>query len=107
MNYMDLGQRIREERQKLNLTQEKLSEAINVSSAYIGQIERGERCPTLETLIKLSNCLGASIDYLLRESIEPSSTNLSNLWVQLTQELSNDEKEMIIEMVKVIKNHRK
>lgn len=107
MNYMDLGQRIREERQKLNLTQEKLSEAINVSSAYIGQIERGERCPTLETLIKLSNCLGVSIDYLLRESIEPSSTNLSNLWVQLTQELSHDEKEMIIEMVKVIKNHRK
>lgn len=107
MNYMDLGQRIREERQKLNLTQEKLSEAINVSSAYIGQIERGERCPTLETLIKLSNSLGVSIDYLLRESIEPSSTNLSNLWVQLTQELSNDEKEMIIEMVKVIKNHRK
>ena len=46
MNYIDLGRRIREERQKLNLTQEKLSESINVSTTYIGQIERGERGPT-------------------------------------------------------------
>lgn len=107
MNYIDLGRRIREERQKLNLTQEKLSEAINVSTAYVGQIERGERCPTLDTLIKLSNRLGVSIDYLLHESIDPSSTTLSNLWVQMTQELSTEEQEMIIEMVKVIKNHRK
>lgn len=107
MNYIDLGRRIREERQKLNLTQEKLSEAVNVSTTYIGQIERGERCPTLETLLRISNSLGVSIDYLLHESINPSSTTLSNLWVQMTHELSDSEKEMIIELVKVIKNHRK
>ena len=69
MNYTDLGRRIREERQKLNLTQEKLAEAINVSTAYIGQIERGRRCPTLDTLICIANTLGVSIDYLLRESL--------------------------------------
>lgn len=38
-----LGRRIREERLKLNLTQEKLAEDVNLSMAYIGQIERGER----------------------------------------------------------------
>lgn len=107
MNYIDLGRRIREERQRLNLTQEKLSETINVSTTYIGQIERGERCPTLETLIKISNSLGVSIDYLLHDSVISSSTTLMNLWIQLTQDLSDNEMEMIIELIKVIKNHRK
>lgn len=106
MNYIDLGRRIREERQKLNLTQEKLSESINVSTTYIGQIERGERCPTLDTLIRISNSLGVSIDYLLQESVTPSSTVLMNLWVQLTRDLSDNEMKMIIELVNVIKNHR-
>ncbi len=107
MDYNDLGRRIREERLKLNLTQEKLSETIDVSTTYIGQIERGERCPTLETLIKISNSLGASIDYLLHDSVTSSSTTLMNLWVQLTQDLSDNEMEMIIEIIKAIKNHRK
>ena len=43
-----LGRRIREERLKLNLTQEKLAEDVNLSMAYIGQIERGERSLTLD-----------------------------------------------------------
>ena len=107
MNYTDLGRRIREERQKLNLTQENLAEAINVSTAYIGQIERGRRCPTLDTLICIANTLGVSIDYLLRESLTPTSPALMNLWVQLTRDLSEQEKEMVIELVKVVKNYRK
>lgn len=107
MNYIDLGRRIREERLKLNLTQEKLSEAINVSTTYIGQIERGERCPTLDTLIKISNSLGVSIDYLLHESMESSATATTKLWLQLTHDLSEEEKEMVVDLVRVIKNHRK
>lgn len=107
MSEINLGQRIREERQKLNLTQEKLSETINVTTTYIGQIERGERRPTLDTLIKISNALGVSIDYLLQESITPASDNLMNLWIQLTHDLSDDEKGMIIDLIKVIKSHKK
>lgn len=107
MSEINLGQRIREERQKLNLTQEKLAETINVTTTYIGQIERGERRPTLDTLINISNALGVSIDYLLQESITPASDNLMNLWIQLTHDLSDDEKEMIIDLIKVIKSHKK
>ena len=42
MEQKTLGRRIREERLKLNLTQEKLAEDVDLSMAYIGQIERGE-----------------------------------------------------------------
>ncbi|HJB82598.1 MAG TPA: helix-turn-helix domain-containing protein [Candidatus Mediterraneibacter intestinavium] len=57
MKYTDFGRRIREERRKLGLTQEKLAEDVNLSTAYIGQIERGERSPTLENIITIANRL--------------------------------------------------
>lgn len=58
MDYTRLGKRIKEERLRLNLTQEKLSEKVGISTAYLGQIERGERCITLDKLIPLANDLG-------------------------------------------------
>lgn len=42
MNYSASGKRVREERLRLNLTQEKLAEDVNISTAYLEQIERGE-----------------------------------------------------------------
>lgn len=62
-----LRNRIREERLKLGLTQEKLAEDIEISNSYMEQIERGERSLTLGTLVKVVNRLGALIDYLLTE----------------------------------------
>ena len=61
MEQQALGKRIREERLKLNLTQERLAEDVNLSTAYIGQIERGERSLTLENLVAVANRLGVTI----------------------------------------------
>lgn len=57
MNYELLGNRLKQERLKMNLTQEKLAEKVEVSHAYIGQIERGERSLTLDTLVTVSKLL--------------------------------------------------
>ena len=73
MEQQALGKRIREERLKLNLTQERLAEDVNLSTAYIGQIERGERSLTLENLAAVANRLGVTIDYLLSDSVVSDS----------------------------------
>lgn len=70
MDYTRLGKRIKEERLRLNLTQEKLSEKVGISTAYLGQIERGERCITLDKLIPLANYLGVTVDFLLTDYID-------------------------------------
>ena len=41
MDYKRLGERIREERRKLGLTQAQLAEAVDISDTYMGAIERG------------------------------------------------------------------
>lgn len=66
INLEEIGLRIRKEREKLGLTREKFAELIGLSPYYIGQIERGDRNMSLDTLIKISSSLNVSMDYLLR-----------------------------------------
>ena len=83
MDYRMLGKRIRKERLRLNLTQEQLSEDIEISTAYLGQIERGERSLTLDKLVKLANRLGVTVDYLLSDSVSISPDNQTDRILQL------------------------
>ena len=50
-----LGKKIRRLRINNCLSQARLAEAVDVSTNYIGQIERGDRTPSLETTIALCN----------------------------------------------------
>lgn len=102
MDYSLLGKRIREERLRLNLTQEKLAEDINISTAYLGQIERGERQVTLDKLIPLSNRLGVTIDFLLTDYVAPSTDISLDVIYQLFADRTTTEKEMAINMLKLL-----
>jgi len=104
LDYSSLGKRIREERRKLDITQEQLAEDINISHPHIGQIERGESGTSLEVLINIANRLGVTVDYLLSDSIENDDEYLRSLWVRLVKNRSEKEQEMIISVVKTIVN---
>lgn len=73
MDYELLGKRIRDERLLLRLTIEQLAERVNKSSNYIGQIERNDGKPSLETVVDIANALGTTIDNLLTDSIKINS----------------------------------
>ena len=60
-----IGERIREIREGMDLTQNKFSEMIDISSVFLGQIERGERSLSIKTLSKIVKFTGASTDYIL------------------------------------------
>ncbi|QNB46509.1 helix-turn-helix domain-containing protein [Thermanaerosceptrum fracticalcis] len=65
INNKAIGQRIREEREKLELSREEFAEIIELSDYYVGQLERGERQMSLPVLVKVANCLHVSLDYLI------------------------------------------
>ncbi len=102
MNYSLLGKRIREERLRLNLTQERLAEDINISTAYLGQVERGERHITLDKLIPLSERLGVSVDFLLSDYIHPNNDTSIALIRQLLDGRSDREKTLAVNMIKLL-----
>ena len=59
-----LGYRINELRKKLDMTQEDLAFKVGVDRSYMGFVERGEKNPTLDKLIKLSKALQISLSEL-------------------------------------------
>ncbi len=62
---MSLGQRIRGRRQALKLTQQQLAHALGLTPQHLSAIEQDKRVPSLNTMAKLAEELGASIDYLV------------------------------------------
>lgn len=101
MDYEMLGKRIRDERLLLRLTIEQLAEKVNKSTNYIGQIERNDGKPSLETVVDIANALGTTVDSLLVDSLNQYQDN------KVIQEIgtylySMDEygRQFILEMVK-------
>ncbi len=65
LNYKEIGKRIKSKRLELKLTQERLSEIIDVSPTYISEIERGGSICSLFTISKLAKTLDTSLDFLV------------------------------------------
>ena len=70
MDMIKIGERIRNERKKHNFTIAELSERANISSNFLGNIERGVDTPSVETLINIANALFVGVDALVKDSLE-------------------------------------
>ena len=67
-----MSYRFRELREKAGLTTAELAKRIGVSQAAASQWDTGKKFPSSETLCKLADLYGVSIDYLVgRESADP------------------------------------
>ena len=102
MDYKRLGARIREERLRLNLTQAQLAEAIDISDTYMGAIERGERSLTLDTLVRLVNRLGVTIDYLLSDSVMDSDASIIEQFKHIIDSQPLERKQRAITVLRAI-----
>jgi transcriptional regulator with XRE-family HTH domain len=63
-----LGDRVRERRLAMNLTQEALGEKCGLHRTFVGSVERGERNAAILSLRKIAKALRVTPDELLRES---------------------------------------
>lgn len=102
MDRVALGRRLREERIRCGLTQEQVAESVNVSTTYIGLIERGERSATLEKLVTLAQCFHVTVDFLLQDSIAPTETMQDKLLLSLWSTATEREKEMILSIARSV-----
>ena len=62
-----VGQRIRNNRTKLGLSQEDLAEFAGCHYTYIGQLERGEKNATIETIERISKALDLPLSKLFEK----------------------------------------
>lgn len=107
LNKKLLGKRIKQSRETKKFTQEKLAEAIGVSTVYISHLEIGSKTPSLETLIKISNTLEVSIDYLLANTLYTSKDYLKEDIANLLSHCSANEMNLILSVIEAIIQHNK
>jgi transcriptional regulator with XRE-family HTH domain len=62
--HTDLGEFIRQQRERANLSLRRLAERAGISNPYLSQIERGIRRPSAEILSRLSRALEISANTL-------------------------------------------
>ena len=68
MDKITLGLKIRELREKKNLTQVEFAEMIDITDKALSKIEVGRCYPHLNTLMAMSEELGVTLDFLASDS---------------------------------------
>jgi len=90
-----IGKRIRKAREKLHLTQEKLAEEVDVTSSFIGMLERGEKSPSVEVLEKVALALGVSVGHLTSREPEEELKKSSQIKSKLVQKIHQLDSEQV------------
>lgn len=101
LNYKEIGKRIKFKRLEAKLTQEKLSETIEVSPSYISEIERGTSICSLATISNVANALNTSLDFLVFGITESNANSLFN---DIIETIPNKNKKLYIDLCENIAN---
>ncbi|MBD8922906.1 XRE family transcriptional regulator [bacterium] len=101
LNYIEIGKRIKIKRKELNLTQEKLSEIIDVSPSYISEIERGSSICSLATITNIAHTLNTSLDYLV---LGITANNANEIFKEILQSIPAKNQKLYIDLCENIAN---
>lgn len=79
---MELGGQIKRYRTRLGLSQEELADRIFVTRQSVSNWENGRTYPDLQSLLRLSDLFGLSLDELIKGDIETMKEEINRLEIQ-------------------------
>ncbi len=102
LDYKLIGERLKKARTKKGYTQEKLSEMINVSIAYLSRIETGAAHINLKRLNELCGILEVSEAFILNGASDNSNQYLNNELSSILKDCTPEKKELIYQIATII-----
>ena len=96
-----VGQRIRNYRTRAGFSQEKLAEMSGCHPTYIGQLERGEKNATLESIDKVASSLKISLSKLF-ENLGGENNSERDLPLECYEFLLTKSKEEQEQIIKIL-----
>jgi transcriptional regulator with XRE-family HTH domain len=103
--HLDLGEFIRHQRERANLSLRRLADSAGISNPYLSQIERGIRKPSAEILKRLSRALEISANTLYSRAglidDEIQSPTVVEA-IDVDQRLSASHKKVLLDMYKAL-----
>ncbi|MBC8539208.1 helix-turn-helix transcriptional regulator [Christensenellaceae bacterium NSJ-63] len=101
INYIQIGQKIKKLRNQAGLTQEQMAEMCEISTSFLGHIERGTRKLSLETAVKIADCLHVSMDALIMDGALPATSILPSI-ESILQKQDKSKQEQVLRLFKVL-----
>jgi transcriptional regulator with XRE-family HTH domain len=100
INHRQIGKRIKEIREQNNLSHAELAEATELSVSYISHVENAKRKASLESVLRIVNALGITVDELLAGVQLHNPTSYQTDIDLLMAECSEKEKRFVYEIIK-------
>lgn len=109
MSNYSVGKRIREIRLKKHFSQEQIALRAGITPAYLGQIEREEKNPTVKLVEKISNALDISLSELFsnQENLISYTDSIEENIIFEIRELSEKERSEILSIIKHVIKFKK
>lgn len=98
----NIGKRIHELRINSGLSQEKLALRANITTTYLGLLERNLKNPTVKVVEQICNQLNISLSEFFSDSV-PAVQEEDSLSLQITAQISDrtrEEKQIILQVIK-------
>ncbi len=107
-----IGDTLRFLREKTNKTQEETAKALGIKRSTYSHFENNRNNPDNETLVKMANYFNVSTDYLLgrdtkEDDEKPLTRNQKLIAYSIDPDISDEERQAIIEMVQAAKKFRR
>ena len=109
MDWLSIGQNIKEKRLAKSWKQSTLAEKVDLTTSYVGMIERGEKIPKLESFIHITNALDSTSDEILSGVLNRGYEIRMSEYIKKIQNLSKEEQNKIFEVLDVMlkDNHQR
>ena len=102
IDYSVIGERLKKARKEKHLTQEQLSEEIDVSIAFLSRIERGNSHINLPRLNQICTLLDVSEAYILNGASNDSKDYLDKDFAELLKNCPPEKQKLIYNIAKTI-----
>ena len=101
MNENKFSQIIKELRKKNNLTQQQLADIVGITATGVSYWESGNATPNTETLNKLSNYFGVTVNYLLgiKDKIGEEDNSRTAIIFRKAEQVNPEEKEKLLDIL--------
>lgn len=103
VNFKLIGKRIQEVRKQQEMTQAELAALTDMSDSYISYIETAKKQASLESLVRISNALGITVDELLSGNQLHNPTDYQTDIDLLMEDCSLLERRFMYELISVAK----
>ena len=107
LDFKAIGQKIRERRQAVGVTQEYIANRLDVNPSHVSNIECGHANPSLTALVRIADILECSVDYFIASEYtfsqkEPEEQTLDDKIMDRVSRLDHDTKSTLLRVLDVL-----